>query len=262
MSNEQFYGVIATDPVGPSADWKTSVDSVDGRPAQRVDARVDEGFLHLRIRLADPAPTTLTIGLDTLPQRAGRPPPGSGAGQADAALVLDLGAGTGQAWIPAELDPLPLDYPVPADARPAAVDGWLQYQLVTNRAHTVPSTGQQSPIELFDAGRLRQGPLDPADPEADSRSLWEHTGNEVTLRVPWALAGFSDPSSRQVLTPHGTEPASTESPGVGVIVSASGVDQPTGTVTWEPWQEVHFVQRLKAGAEQLQAAYVHTAGPP
>jgi hypothetical protein len=114
-------------------------------------------------------------------------------------------------------------------------------------------------VELADVGRLRYGPLEPTAPDADSRAVWHRDGADLTLRVPWGMAGFADPSSRQVLVPRGTEATTVTSPGVTVVLSAGGTDQATGPITWEPWQAVHYRERLKAGAVELQQAFLATA---
>jgi hypothetical protein len=259
MTNEQYFGILATDPIGPpDQPERTLLDDPNGKPSRKVTARRDESFLWLRITLADPAPGRLTVGLDTLPQVSGDPPPGGSDRRPDAALTLDLAARTGQAWIRAELDPLQTDWKVPAGVRPRAVPGWHAYQLIINRPLNAPSLNRVLPVELFDAGRLRYGSLNPAEPGADSRALWVRDGADLTVRVPWALAGFSDPSSLQVLTPRGREPASTTSPGVTAILSADHIDQSAQPFGWEAWQRVYYTERLKPGADELQRAYLAT----
>ena len=101
--------------VGPA----TLLDDPAGRPARTVRARVDESYVHLSVRLAEPVPARLTVGLDVLPALTGPPPPGGTDPRPDTAVVLDLVSRTGQAWIRTDLDPLPLDAAVPAVARPA-----------------------------------------------------------------------------------------------------------------------------------------------
>jgi hypothetical protein len=261
LTNEQYFGLVATDPTGdPDAAPQTLVDDPAARPAAAVRATVDESYLHLVLRLAEPLPEKLTVGLDVLPRLTGPPAPGSVDSRPDTAFALDLTAHTGQAWIRVPLDPLPLDYPVPPAARPAPVDGWQQYQLITSRALTVPISGRRMPVQLFDAGRLRYGSWDPEDLHADSRALWRLDGTELTIRIPWALAGFADPSSRQVLVPRGTVAGTETSPAVGVLIAAgTGPDQLAGSVRWDTWQRVHHIERLKPQASAVRDAFIATA---
>jgi hypothetical protein len=128
--------------------------------------------------------------------------------------------------------------------------------LLLNRDLVIPTTGRKLPAELFDAGALRYGSWDPSDPASDSRALWRVNGNRLHVRVPWALAGFADPSSRRVLVPNGGAATTVESPGVRATVSAAGVTPAEVQITWEPWQRVYFTERLKAGAREFRDALV------
>ncbi|BFU47921.1 hypothetical protein [Krasilnikovia sp. MM14-A1004] len=259
LTNEQYFGVVATDPLGPpDQPTQTLVDDPNGTPARRVTATYDESFIHLRITPADPKLDKLTIGLDVLSEITGDPPPGSTDRRPDTAWTLDLTAQTGQSWIRSELDPLQLDYAVPDSARPKPVNGWRPYQLIVNRALYIPTLKRQMPVELFDVGKLRYGTLDQAAPGADSRSLWVRDGADVIVRIPWALAGFSDPSSRQVLTPKAGLNASVGTPGVTFIFSAQNTDQTGRLLGWDRWQRVYYTERLKPGADELQRAFLAT----
>jgi hypothetical protein len=239
LTNEQYFGLIATDPQG-------------------TQGQVDESYLHLSTTLPDPAPARVTLGFDVLPALTGAPPPGSADGAADAAFALDLVARTGQAWIRTELDPLPLDVRAPVGPRPAPVNGWQRYQLIVNRDLVVPSTGRRLPAELFDVGKLRHGSWEPADPAADSRALWRLDGRELTVRVPWALAGFGDPSSHQVLSVNEGAAVAVASPGVDVTLSDGKSVRAIAEPRWEDWQAVTYAERLKQGAWRFRDALMAT----
>ncbi len=266
LTNEQNFGLVAMDAAGPpDAPAQTLLDTGDGWPARKVTARVDESYLHLRIGLGDDSPGALTLGFDVLPGLTGTPAPGTGNRQADAAFTLDLGARTGQAYLRAELDPMPLDYRVPAADRAPAPAGWRRFQLIVNRDLTVPTTGEKLPAELLDAGVLRHGSWNPADPDSDSRALWHRDGDELVVRVPWAMAGFADPSDHRVAVPKAVDGRVAElttqiSPGVAVTVSATGTDQVAGLATWDRWQRVYWTERLKRGAGLFRDALADVSG--
>ena len=256
LTNEQHFGLIAMDAIGaPGAATRYLLDNEDGWPARRVTARVDEAFVRLRVKLGRPAPGTLTLGFDVLPGLTGPPAPGTTNRGADAAFLLDPVARTGQAYLRTQLDPVPLDGPVPASARGPAALGWRRFELVVNRARTVPGTGEKLPAELQKAGALRYG-----SPDADSRSVWEQDGDDLVLRVPWAMLGFADPSKHMVGVPAGRELRLRAAPGIGVTVSATGTDQEAGDVTWVNWNRPYFGERLKQGAEQFRDAALDTGG--
>jgi hypothetical protein len=239
LTNEQHFGLLATDAIGSPE-----------------NPQVDEAYLHLSFPLPRPAPARVTVGLDVLPTLGGAPPPGSHDGAADAAFELDLTRRTGQAWLRTELDPLPLDYPLPPGSRPDPVDGWRRFQLMQNRALEVPSTGRRFPAELHEAGVLPHGPWNPADPEADSRALWRVDGSRLVVRVPWAMAGFGDPSSRQVLLVTEGRAATAESPGIAVTLSDGTGSLGDRRIQWDRWDQVRYVERLKHGARQFRDALV------
>lgn len=251
FTNGQHFGLVAMDAAGsPDAVTQYLVDDEDGWPARRVTARVDESYVRLRVGLGRPAPSTVTLGFDVLPGLSGTPGPATA--DADAALVLDLVAHTGQAYLRRQLDPMPLDYALPAPARGPAPDGWRRFELIVNRDLTVPTTGERRPAEVQNAGALRYG-----TPEADSRNLWFRDGDDLVVRVPWALLGYADPSRHMVGVPERTLTLRA-GPGVGVTVSATGTDQPVGNVTWVNWNRTYPVERLKQGADQVRDAALET----
>jgi hypothetical protein len=255
LTNEQHFGLVAMDAAGsPDAVTQFLVDDEHAWPARRITARVDESYVRLRIALGSPRPGALTLGFDVLPGLTGPPPPGSADTAADAAFVLDLVAHSGQAYVRDQLDPLPLDWRVPASARGPAPAGWKRFELVVNRDLTIPSTGEKLPAELQNAGLLRYG-----TPEADSRSLWYLDGDDLVVRVPWALLGYADPSMHKVGVPRGRKLTLQVGPGVGVCVSATGTDQRTGTATWVNWNRPYYTERLKQGAGQFRDAALDTA---
>jgi hypothetical protein len=161
-------------------------------------------------------------------------------------LALNLVGRTGQAYLRTELDPLPLDHAVPASLRGPAPSGWKPYELLRN---------QGPPVELRNAGLLSYG-----DPDAGSRSLWHTDGDEITVRVPWALLGFADPSSHEVGVPQSGRLTTRISPGVGVSLSASGTDQVVGQVTWPDWTAPDYTERLKRGAAEFRDAALAVTG--
>ncbi|MFG1607507.1 hypothetical protein [Actinoplanes sp. NPDC049265] len=254
-TNEQNFGLIAMDPAGPpDTPPEFLFDTEGGWPARRVISRVDESYLHLRIRLGDPAPTALTLSFDVLPAVNGPPPPGSADATGDAALTFDLVSHTGQAYLRQLLDPLPLDYRAAASARGPAPPGWRRFELVVNRDLTVPSTGEKLPAEFLNAGALRYGSWSPGDKDSDSRALWRREGDDLVVRVPWALLGYADPSAHMAGVPSGHDLRLVVSPGAGVTVSASGTDQFVGDVTWVNWNRPYWTERLKEGASEIRDA--------
>jgi hypothetical protein len=252
LTSEQHFGLLAMDPAGPAdAQTQTLIDADGGWPARRVTARVDEAYLHLQIRLGGSPPGSLQLGFDVLPGLTGTPLAGSTDRRPDAVLALNLVGRTGQAYLRKELDPLPLDHPIPAALRGPAPSGWKPFELIVNQALTIPSTGARLPIEMQNTGLLRHGSW-----AEDTRALWHADGDELTVRVPWGLLAFADPSAHRVGVPTSGRLSTRVSPGVTVSLSASGTDQSTGQVTWPDWNRPRYTERLKHGAEQFRDAAV------
>ncbi|MFI5492453.1 hypothetical protein [Actinoplanes sp. NPDC051859] len=255
LTNEQHFGLVAMDPAGqPEATAQYLVDDETDWPARRVTARVNEAYVQFRVGLGAAPPSALTLGFDVLPGLTGPPPPGSDSKDADAAFVFDLIGRGGQAYLRQELDPMPLDYAVPAGLRGPAPDGWRRFELIVNRDLTVPTTGERLPAELQNAGALRYG-----RPGDDSRALWYRDGDDLVIRVPWGMLGFADPSAHMIGVPRGKVLTRTVTPGVGVTVSATGTEQAAGTVTWTNWNRAYATERLKSGAVLFRDAALETA---
>jgi hypothetical protein len=246
LTNEQHFGLLATDPAGlAGAPEKTLIDADGGWPARRVTASADEAYLHLEIKLGDSPPGALQLGFDVLPSLSGTPMAGSTDRRPDATLALNLVGHTGQAYVREQLDPLPLDASVPSSQRGPAPDGWRPFALLLDRAQ---------PIQLQNAGLLRYGTWDPEKSGSDSRALWHQDGDDLTVRVPWSLLAFADPSSHEVGVVRGGKMSLQTSPAVTVSLSASGTDQAVGQVTWNGWNRPSYTERLKQGAEAFRDA--------
>jgi hypothetical protein len=259
LTNEQHFGVLAMDAAGGSDAEQYLLDTDEAWPAKRATARTDEAYLHLDLELAGSPPGSLLVGFDVLPGLTGAPMAGSGDRRPDAVFALNLVGHTGQAYLRNQLDPLVLDASVPTSARGPAPEGWRPYELLLNRPLTIPSTGAKLAVELQNAGQLYYG--EPAD---DSRALWHSDGDRLTIRVPWAMLGFADPSTHRVAVPKKTGGRVTLTtqvvPGVQVSLTASGTDQALGQVTWENWNRPGYTERLKSGAEQLRDATLSVGG--
>ena len=158
----------------------------------------------------------------------------------------------------ARYGPAGLDYltdVAPADLA-AGSSAWREQMLMTNRPQTVPATGQSLPAEEFPIGRLRHGIADPDHRDHDPLAMWHEDDLTIELRLPHATLGFADPSSLQALAADaeaGTIDATTvERIGITVAHGAERVE--TAGYAWEPWQQVTWHERPKAGFDEVAAA--------
>jgi hypothetical protein len=264
LTNEQFYGVLATDAAvkGHSDPWTIT----DGNPRGKV--AVDPSWVYLTVDLPedrDPA-SALRLGFDVV--EGGAPTlPGSTLRDevSDYSVVLDAAAlagrdtGTAIVRVRRALDPVAVDVPVLAAKRPTC-DRWCSQVLVGNGETSIRGTERIRPAEFTEVGRLRRGSWAPEEKDYDSRSTWRVDRNRVTLRLPWGLLGLSDPSSRSALVIHGETASSVQIQRIGVLGELGSRRFTTAGFTWDPWQVPDYVERLKPGSAPLVEALARARG--
>jgi hypothetical protein len=256
-TNEQWFGLVAQDPGPPSPEGRVVHES--RQEVREIRLATDPGWLHLRIHLDHPLVGKLRLGFDVVPGGAPRLPGSTRRdGASDYAIVLDGDADEGQAYVRSALDPVPLDsYPLPTGVvRP--VDGWNEMLLSTNRAMTLPTTGEKLPYETVNAGALVRGTWDPADDHFDSLATWEADGQDVVIRIPWLQLGIDDPSSHRALVPvadgNRVQAAAIVADPIHLRVEPSRGEPARAMLAWEEWNIVHPIERLKTGIEVFAEA--------
>jgi hypothetical protein len=85
----------------------------------------------------------------------------------------------------------------------------------------------------------------------------------LELRVPWALLGYADPSSNQLVVQAADGSVSTRTAGrVGIaVVAGDGHVTSTAGYAWDPWQRVRWHERRKAGWDVVSATFADLATP-
>jgi hypothetical protein len=274
LTNEQFFGLVAADPGkkpvvvldGKDGEWGTNGSQVIAEsrgPVREVRAVKDEEYLYLGLRLDRSTSWRdhpITIGLDIRPGgNRGLPNHPGVFPQADAALVVGPShAQLFQAawWEPTRLlyGPLGLGYIKvdPADLRPGS-GAWVHPLQIANKPYVVPATGEKRPVEVHALHSLPIGSGDPGSSDFDDRTLVAARGKVVEARLPWALLGYSDPSSLSLLVVHPKRPPTTLKGGrVGIAVLSGGSALlPTRGYAWDPWQRVAWHERKKADFNDL-----------
>jgi hypothetical protein len=124
---------------------------------------------------------------------------------------------------------------------------------------TVPPTGEKFPWEEFDIGVLRRGTTDPQDLNFDSTALWAASGEDLELRLPYQMLGFTDPSSRTglVVKPDGSFETQRVKR-LGVAVEVDGHEYLTNGYSWDPWNAVSWHERPKVGIQKFAQAVADT----
>jgi hypothetical protein len=273
LTNEESFGILAAEADlegevtidGDEAEWEegaapSQVPWESEDRLRQIRVAHDEAYLYLVLRFDDSSEISdSVIGLDVRPGENGDLPWRGSASMKDAEVALLLGADQLEIQRAAWTDELAFLYglnrgylDVQADQLQRGSGAWRRPQLILNRPFEIPTTGRANPIELQD---LSRHPWRGED--EDSRTLGAREDQVVELRIPWALLGFADPSSRTLVLP-GRNGISTEQlrprATLGIEVYDREGDQlgeVSGGYGWEPWQSVSWSERVKAGADRL-----------
>jgi hypothetical protein len=285
LTNEEHFGVIAmeageTQKVvldGDDSEWTDAQSKVIAKSAQgpitEIRATHDEESLYLRVKLAPSAANTwatqeLGVGLDLRPEGNGGLPGRPGVlPESDVAVMIGPG-NTAKLRIAASLDPVPFEMgiakqymPVVATELQPGSGVWTNPGQVVSKPLTIPSTGEEHPLDVIPFGDLRWGPNDPTKPDFDDRNLVNGAGSVLELRLPWGMIGMSDPSLKLALRPQ----ADGKMLGVPIDrvgISVAGPDASIATTsgyTWENWNVVKWHERKKVGwttYQQLMYQYL------
>lgn len=236
LTNEQWFGIVATDTAQvPDA-------AVEKLPTtgelKYLYAWADFSYVHVEVTGRSATPHALQVDADVVP----------GPEAADYRVTVDRDAGTAQAQVRRDLDPIRLDTDE-TPYRPDAQAAWHDFAQITNRSN------DGRPAEYAAVGRLLQGSWDPQDPAYDSRASWDVDADHdtVRLRIPWSMLGMADPSARLALG-EGRPAALVKIPGIGLDLVVDG-EQQRLDLTWPEWNRVAHTSRPKAGTSVLAQAY-------
>src|SRR5262249_31454774 len=140
---------------------------------------------------------------------------------------------------------------------------WVHPLQIVNKPYVVPATGEKRPVEVHGIDSLQIGNGDPGSSDFDNRTLVAAHGKVVEVRLPWALLGYSDPSSLSLYEVHpkgATTTLKTGRVGIAVLSDGSALLTTTG-YAWDPWQSVTWHERKKAGFDDLAATMRELSGP-
>ena len=74
-------------------------------------------------------------------------------------------------------------------------------KLALNKGITIPATGEEFPFDDYETGLLRYGNGNPESEDYDSLADYyiNEDNNFLEIRIPWALLGFTDPSTNEIM---------------------------------------------------------------
>lgn len=265
LTNEQHFGLLAVDSgladrlrLGDPYDaWqKDSRVLLESRTGLReLRVATDEAFVYLRLRF-DNVPDQFRLGFDVLPSAdSGGLPGRPGVGAASDVAVEVAGSGSAGrilAWTGADATSVfygafrKYEAINPLDLRNGS-QAWVARRQIVNRPLRVPTSGRQLDAEFVDVSTLIRATTVPGSKTFDARAhLWS-TKTDVALRLPWALLGMADPSSRQAIKVD-TEGAISAVPidHIGLTYDGAGKTIES-SIVWEPWQTTQSRERTKDG---------------
>ncbi|MCA0971401.1 hypothetical protein LCM20_12420 [Halobacillus litoralis] len=269
LSAETSYGVLGMYPGkhgvlqmdGELLDWKELEDvETFETPLGTWSMTHDEGYLYLSGRLLEPlSPETepFYIGADTInggtKQMAGQ------SFSEGFETMVRLGKKENSEVLIAEDYDFHQRLYEHASATKEA-EGFHSWKLITNYQRTNPATDQLLPFEEAEVGGLERG-VD-----------WEVKGRQIEVRIPWALLGFADPSTKQVAR-YGP-PVEGEKKlyfskieGIHLVPMGAGDLVSEGEVkvedfpfyTWDPWQQVEYQVEIKKSYQLMKQAFQQLA---
>jgi hypothetical protein len=284
LTNEEHFGVVASEPGSKAAvvldgkddEWQENGSQLLAESrgnVREVRAVKDEEYLYVHLRLDEPSSwrrDPITLGLDVR-DGENRGLPGHPDVFPEADVALTIGPDDAELFQAAWWEPTRIRYGLgfkyfhvdPEDMKQDS-GVWVHPLQILNRPQTVPSTGEKRPAELNELGSLALSGDDRDEATSDQHRLIAASGSVVEVRLPWALLGFSDPSSHKLYVEHPDGPVSTTDAQPIRIAVVSGDDPLLRTTpfTWEPWQKVAWHERRKAGFDQLGQAIHELSAPP
>ncbi len=232
LTNEQFYGLLATDPVRvPGARREVTPDH---GPISSIVLDADPSYLYVDLTYrASPTPVSLRLGA-----------PGETAGHQ---VDVDPATESATVRVRADLDPtrLDTDEPMPQSGRV-----WRVQTLVTSRSYPIPGGA----LGTLAVGTLVPGRWEHDLPDADSRATWYVAGSMLRMRLPLGLIGVADPSSRTVLGP-GTPATFRQVDALALRVDPRQGEPVEVRYGWPTWEEVTATERIKGGAAVVAGSY-------
>ncbi|MFQ3544065.1 hypothetical protein Q7A53_08255 [Halobacillus rhizosphaerae] len=287
LSPEMSFGLIAMDPEkndhlqidGSQKDWQEIDDKQKLFPQsnrfQNMWVTHDEGYVYVTAKLKqkfDPAKETLYFGVNTI-HGGIKSPQALGNKKLDEGLetLIELGQNS-EVRIASNYDFDQRLYEEATSTCGNTKPCFEPWRLAVSRKMEPPQANASLPFEDVKVGQLNR-----ADAGAEKdQALWQVKGSVIEMKIPWALLGFADPSTHQVIGYQEKESGKNSLPTtttkdltfVPWIVDRSdgaikGFDPHPDTISlsdksryqWENWEKVHYHERKKQGYDLMKKAF-------
>ncbi|MGI6186534.1 MAG: hypothetical protein ACOYIL_08635, partial [Brevibacillus sp.] len=226
LTNESFFGLLAMDAGkeddlvidGKADDW----DRLPAEEKRKMPAHMpgfrdiwmthDEAYVYLLARLDgafQPEKETLYLGFDTIPggNRQSGELPGLSLDEGLEALAVLGTEQESQVKLAAQYDFHRRLYgerfgmlSIPEEERQDNSGVFTPVKLAVSLEMTPPDTKQYHPFEEVVVGKLRRGTTAVGKEGYSSQAHWQVNGEWLEVRIPWMLIGFTDPSTKHVLS--------------------------------------------------------------
>ncbi|MED1874448.1 hypothetical protein [Brevibacillus borstelensis] len=297
LTNESFFGLLAMDAGvenvikidGNPDDWdklkegeKAKLNGgLDG--VQEIWAAHDEAYVYFLIHLEQalqPERESLVIGIDTLPggNRKTAELPGLHLDEGLEAFIRLGTAEESEVKIASNYDFHKRLYGkrygmIPyTDAERKDDSGlFAVWKLAVGLEMSPPDTKGTHPFEDVVVGQMKRGTNVPGKEGYSSLANWEASGEWVEVRVPWMLLGYTDPSTKQVMSYEDKGKTLTSTKSAGIRAIAMRQDKTSGKIqglsaeqmikltdigryTWSEWSLPRYSERKKESFSIYQKA--------
>jgi len=86
-------------------------------------------------------------------------------------------------------------------------------------------------------------------------ATWSLRDKVFELRMPWSMLVMGDPSSKTAVVPVDGRPTARQVDAIGISLATGTGVQPLVDLTWDAWNKALATERVKAGADQIAAAW-------
>ena len=258
LTNEQWFGVVASDPV--ASGWSTPYESRSG-PVRAYSTQIDASYVYVELKLHQDLKKPLSLGFNLVSGGLSMPGAGPRSGSNDVAIMIDPLKGKADAYVRTALDPIQLDGMDPASMPGESFPGWSLQRMSADRAWPATGGAPARAAEFFETGRLVRGSWDTSAAEYNSLSTWWLDRDLLELRIPWSMLLLGDPSSHTAVVPQGThaKPTKVDEIGMTLQLGSSIIELPS--VRWDDWNRAEYTLRIKAGADKMASAWRAVSKP-
>jgi len=285
LTNEAFFGLLAMQSNkeddlridGNSSDWDHLPDDEKTRMAvkqpgfREIWMTHDEGYVYIGARLERPIDLQrekIVFGVDTISggNRSAQELPDLSLDEGLEAIAI-LGERDSEVKIASSYDFHRRLYGetygmLPASGKENDAGRFVSWKLAVSLKMEPPDTKQPHPFEEVVVGRLNRGSAHPDAAGDPSHVHWQTKGDWLEVRIPWMLIGFTDPSTKQVMSygMQGKTFRSEKTAGIrllplradvqtnriqgvqaGMLIPLASMEQ----YTWQEWNQPPYIERLK-----------------